>query len=34
VVDGRCRIISNPPLIEPVEEVFTDMRVDRAAGGR
>jgi uncharacterized protein (DUF2252 family) len=28
VVDGRRRIISDPPLIVPVEEVFTDVEAD------
>jgi uncharacterized protein (DUF2252 family) len=28
VVDGQRRIISDPPLIEPVEEVFADMQAD------
>jgi uncharacterized protein (DUF2252 family) len=27
-VDGQRRIISDPPLIEPVEEVFADMQAD------
>jgi Uncharacterized protein conserved in bacteria (DUF2252) len=28
VVDGRRRIISDPPLIVPVEEVFADVQAD------
>ena len=28
MVDGRRRIISDPPLIEPVEEVFADLQAD------
>ena len=28
VVDGQRRIISDPPLIEPVEEVFADVQAD------
>ena len=28
VVDGRRRIISDPPLIVPVEELFTDVQAD------
>ena len=28
VVDGRRRIVSDPPLIVPVEELFTDMQAD------
>ena len=27
-VDGRQRIISDPPLIVPVEELFTDLQAD------
>ncbi|HEY5852656.1 MAG TPA: DUF2252 domain-containing protein [Aldersonia sp.] len=30
-VDGRRRIISDPPLIVPVEELFTDMQADALA---
>ena len=29
MVEGRRRIISDPPLIEPVEEVFADVRADQ-----
>jgi uncharacterized protein (DUF2252 family) len=29
VTDGRRRIISDPPLIEPVEEVFADIQADQ-----
>ncbi|MGE0295203.1 MAG: DUF2252 domain-containing protein [Pseudonocardia sp.] len=28
VVDGRRRIITEPPLIEPIEDVFADMQID------
>jgi len=29
VADGRRRIISDPPLIEPVEEIFPDVQADQ-----
>ena len=29
-VDGQRRIISDPPLIEPVEEIFADVQADRS----
>jgi uncharacterized protein (DUF2252 family) len=29
VTEGRRRIVSDPPLIEPVEEVFADVRADQ-----
>jgi uncharacterized protein (DUF2252 family) len=32
VADGRRRIISDPPLIVPVEEVFTDVQADALYG--
>jgi uncharacterized protein (DUF2252 family) len=28
LVDGQPRIISDPPLIVPAEEIFTDMQID------
>jgi hypothetical protein len=33
VVDGQRRIISNPPLIVPIEEVLPEVEVDQARSG-